>query len=80
MVFTTQGGTMRRYEQTIIREAQQIGLDVDAQHVAGNPEILWEIRCNTRAVLAMARDQQAAAVQRVNGGYPARLSDEWSRA
>ena len=79
METTTKGAEVKRYEVNLIADAHRIGLDVDPQHVAGNPEILWEIRRNIRAIEDMPRTQREAAVARVNGGYPLRLSDALSQ-
>lgn len=68
---------MKRYEQNLIAQGQNLGLDIDPQHVAGNPEILWEIRGNIAALLDMPAEQRAAAVERANDGQPLRLSSVW---
>ena len=68
---------MKRYESNLIAEGQRVGLDIDPEHVAGNPEILWAIRGNIRAIESMPSEQRAAAVARVNDGKPVRYSDEW---
>jgi hypothetical protein len=60
---------VKPYEKRIIAEAQAIGLDVDASHVTGNPEILWWIRCQTKAILNAPETARAAMVARVNDGW-----------
>lgn len=70
---------MKRYEQNIISEALAVGLDVDPDHVAGNPEIVWQIRHDARTIAAMSEPHRSQAVARVNDGWPLRFSDEWSK-